>query len=309
MQKIIQLNSPVLGAVTSFADNMCMCYIPARKKIEELAQEYYLRVADLPMTIHAINNNCEIREALRRKWLDTITGEYHGLRDGDRSYEIWHSVGSLSTLNGLEQAFSIAEGYGFMKIGNNEWDAIGKGTFNRRVVPRVHLEDVKKGNVPNIGTPYTVFVRLDKDSPIIYDTSPDHDYDQIGYTRFMRDDRILMLAGSPDNREALAKLLFGARKDGGDGWDSVYSYHRINEVDFHSIARGRLVGLYRFFDCGIGGNTLDDSGCFFAVNRVMYEKTITQRIFMPTASEQALAIKNDPNLSRQDKLRKLSKLY
>src|SRR3989344_3185866 len=100
MSQIVQVKSPVLEAVTDAAG-----YVSARIEADKLAAKHGLRVADMPMIIQAMVNHPEVREAIRPVWIDTITGEYHGQRNGDRSYETWHSVGSLATAKGLEKAF------------------------------------------------------------------------------------------------------------------------------------------------------------------------------------------------------------
>src|SRR3989338_196150 len=231
MSQIVQIKSLVLAAVTDKIGS-----VKARKEADKLASEHGLRVADTPMAIQAMANHPEVREAIRPGWIDTITGEYHGLRDGDRSYETWHSVGSLATAKGLEKAFSRASREdSFMQTADDEWIAIGKGNYNGQDVARIHLEDVRKGNVPAAGTPYTIFTRLDKDEANINVKG------QLTYDAFMSDDRVLMIAGSPDNRKALAKMLFGRKEDGGEGWSTIGSYHRINEVGFDTQAKGRLV--------------------------------------------------------------------
>src|SRR3989339_594111 len=232
MSQIVQIKSPVLAAVTDQIG-----YVKARKEADKLALKHGLRVADMPMVIQAMANHPEVRKAIRPVWIETITGEYHGQRDGDRSYEIWHSAGSLATAKGLEKAFSNTGDYAFMQIADDEWVAVGKGNFNGQTVARVHLEDAKKGSVPAPGTPYTVFTRLDKDKANINGSG------QLTYDAFMSDDRVLMIAGSPDNREALAKMLFGRKEGGGEGWSNIGGYHRINEVGFDAQAKGRLVYL------------------------------------------------------------------
>jgi hypothetical protein len=60
----------------------------------------------------------------------------------------------------------------------------------------------------------------------------------------MQDDRVLMIMGRPESREALAKMLFGKKEEGREGWSNIGSYHRINEVGFDKQAKGRLVCLY-----------------------------------------------------------------
>ncbi|MBI2664350.1 hypothetical protein HYX10_03340 [Candidatus Woesearchaeota archaeon] len=253
MSQIVQIKSPVLAAVTDQTG-----YVNARKEADKLATEYGLKVADMPMAIQAMANHPEVREAIRPDWVDTITGEYHGQRDGDRSYETWHSAGSFATPEGLEKVFSKAGQYTFMQIDDDEWVAVGKGNYNGQDVARIHLDDVKKGRVPAAGTPYTAFTRLDKDKANINGSG------QLMYDAFMRDDRVLMIVGSPDNREALAKMLFGRKEDGGEGWSNIGSYHRINEAGFDAQAKGRLVYLGSNFD-GLFGRVIYDDGRFVGV--------------------------------------------
>lgn len=221
MEQIINVKNSVLAAVTD-----AKRYIGARKEADELAAKYSLMVADMPMAIQAMDQYPEVRMAIRSKWkwIDTISCEYHGVRQGNCSYEVWHSVGSLSSASGLENAFfGIRDYYGLMPISENEWVDVKNGNYNGQSIARVHLNDVKKGDVPAAGIPYTVFVRLNKDACEISNSG------ELDYNAFMRDDRVLMVAGSPENRESLAKMLFGSIKDGGEGRSSVGSYHRITE--------------------------------------------------------------------------------
>ena len=124
MSQIVQIKPPVLAAVTDQTG-----YVKARNQAEKISQENGLTVADMPMVIQAMTNHSEVREAIRPVWIDTITGEYHGQRDGDRSYETWHSAGSLATAKGLEKLFKQVGDYGFMPISGDEWIAVGKGSI------------------------------------------------------------------------------------------------------------------------------------------------------------------------------------
>ncbi len=243
--QIVRVKSPVFAAVTDRKE-----YVKARKEADKLSERYGLRVADMPMAIQAMTSHPEVREAIRPFWIDTITGEYHGQRDGERSYEAWHSVGSLATAEGLEKLFSKAGNYAFMPISDDEWVAVGKGSYNGQTVARVHLDDARKGNVPAPGTPYTIFVRLDKDNPKINGRG------QLDYDTFMQDDRVLMISGSPESREALAKMLFGK---------NIGSYHRINEVGFDKQAKGRLAYLDDDGDGLVGYDDIYYDGRFVGV--------------------------------------------
>ncbi|MBI2133428.1 hypothetical protein HYU11_01975 [Candidatus Woesearchaeota archaeon] len=299
MSQIVQIKSPVLAAVTDQTS-----YVKARNQAEKLSNEHGLTVADMPMAIQAMTTRPEVREAIRPVWIDTITGEYHGQRDG-RSYETWHSAGSLATAKGLEKLFKQAGDYAFMPISDDEWVAVGKGSYNGQTVARVHLEDAKKGNVPAPGTPYTIFVRMDKDKPTINGRG------QLDHDTFMQDDRVLMITGSPDSREALAKMLFGKKEEGGEGWSNIGSYHRINEVGFDAKPKGRLAYLDGYY-YGLGGYyDIYNNGRFVGVGAggaVAREKSASQSIVQPTL-EQTLAVINNPDLNREGMLKAVYKLY
>ena len=236
---------------------------------------------------------------------DTVTGEYQGLRGEDRSYEAWHSVGSLATAEGLKKAFSKIGEYGFMLIPDDEWVAVEKGQYAGKEIVRVHLEDARKGKVPIPGTPYCISARLDKDKFVINPAG------QLGYDSFMKDDRVLMIAGSPDCREALAKMLFGKKETGGEGWTVVGSYHRINDVDFNNKQpKGRLAYLSNYSN-GLDGNRNSDIfGRFVGVGAggAVGEKITPSIIARPTL-EQTLAVLRNPNLDRKGMEEAVSRLY
>jgi hypothetical protein len=293
MSKIVQIKP--------FALTDPIEYVKARNQAEKLSQEHGLIVADMPMVIHAMTTHPEVREAIRPYWIDTITGEYHGQRDGNRSYETWHSAGTLATAKGLEQLFKQVGNYTFMPISDDEWTAVGNGNYNGQTIARVHLEDARKSKVPAPGTPYTIFVRLDKDKPTINARG------QLNYDTFMQDDRILMITGSPESREALAKMLFGKKEDGEEGWSTIGSYHRINIVDFDKQAKGRLTCLGDDYG-GLGGYDVDYGGRFVVVGAVRAKNASPAGIAQPTL-EQTLAIINNPNLNREGMIKAVIQLY
>ena len=107
MPQIIQVRS-LLAVITD-----APLYVNARNQTEKLSQEYGIPVADMPLLIKLMADYPEFRKAIRPIFIDTITGEYHGQRDGDRSYEVWHKTGSLATAQGLESAIAMAELMGF----------------------------------------------------------------------------------------------------------------------------------------------------------------------------------------------------
>ncbi len=304
MLQIVRIKSPVLAVVTDRTD-----YVKARNQAEILSKENGLNVADMPMVIAAMATHPEVRKAIRPFWIDTITGEYHGQRDGDRSYEAWHSAGSLATAKGMEKMFSKAGNYAFMPISDDEWARVGKGSYNGKTIARVHLEDARKGNVPAPGTPYTIFVRLDKDSPKI-NSGEQFGGALLDYDTFMQDDRVLMICGSPESREALAKMLFGKKEEGGEGWGNIGSYHRINEVGFDKQAKGHLAYLDLNYDGLNCDSSIYSDGRFVGVcaGGAVARESAPQSIVQPTL-EQILTVINNPYLDREGMLKAVSQLY
>ncbi len=229
----------VVAALSAFGS-----YFNARKEAEILAQEHGLRVADLPLAITVMDLNLEIRKAIRSNGVDTLTVECHGMRRGsERCYETWHSIGSLATVDGLVDAFEYHTRMdGFVRLPDDEWRAVGPG----REFARVHIDDVKRGDVPKEGDPYACFVRLDKDHPAICSSG------RLSYDDWMKDDIVLLRCGSPSCREKLADILFKSPREGGEGWTAVGSHHQIYDVDFVT-PKGRLVCLFNG-NHGLGGS-------------------------------------------------------
>ena len=288
MAQLIYRDISILDAAVAHNSSS---YVKARTEAETLSTDHSLRVADMPLGITALTQNPKIRAAIRPNLLDTITGEYHGQRNGQRSYETWHSTGSLATSEGLARAFPKQDDYGFMLISPEEWNAIGKGAYQGTSVQRVHLEEARNGDVPKAGTPYTIFTLLDTDRPGINEST------QLSYDQFMKDDRVLMITGSPEYREALAKMFFGEKEDGGEGWTSVGSYHRIHNAPFGLIAKGRLSFVSDDYYGLDGYDYILPEGCFLVV-----------RDIRPTR-DQIVAVVNNPDLNREGMLRAVNALY
>lgn len=263
-------------------------YIESRNQIESLVKKYNcfnLAAADMPMLIHAATDD-NILNIIRNLLFDTVTGEYHGMRDGHRSYEVWHSAGSLATAKGLEKAISDVDEYSFTPVPNEEWDAMGEGRYNRKKVKRVHLGDLRAGNVPKFGTPYTISLDLPDDYKLIPRNAPMNEvlerYNRGGLIIFERgklnadqfriDDRVLSILGSPENREMFYKIMLkshqqffapaGIPEEELVQFFSINSFHRIKEIGFYQQARGRLIYVY-FVDDSIDGDRLVEPGGSF----------------------------------------------
>ncbi len=203
-------------------------YISANAQAEQIAKDKNFIVPFMPQLIKALEND-EIRRIIRPMPIRTITVEAHGKRNNADVYEVHHGVGSLATSDGLISVCSNVKNYGFLPISDVEWKELG----NRRTVPRISLRELRKGNVPKEASEngYIVFARMNKDRPVINQSG------QLSYDNFMSDDRVLMICGSPEARESLAKTLKKERIG------SIGSHHRINEVGF-SDNLGRRVFLY-----------------------------------------------------------------
>jgi hypothetical protein len=237
-----------------------MEYLDARKEIEAFAVRNDLRASDMPMAIRAITGNAAVRELARPNYMDFITAEYQGSRNNFRSYEVWHSTGSLSTVSGLESAFGSKDKYRFMKVDEEEWRSSGKGKYAGKDIPRIeNLNDLRNGrNIPTAGTPYMCALILPADfkllsvntdentvmeyyktgKPLIFEAA------QLKPWQFRIDDRVLCACGSPENRQALANMLFGSKEEGGEGWSAFGSHHNIDLDGFGVNAIGRPLFFY-----------------------------------------------------------------
>ncbi len=217
--KIERVNCPGMVAIVErfgFSDPLKDAY--------DVGKKYDLNVADMPLVLHYIANYPDVNQTLKKESVDTITGEYQGLRNGSRLFEAWHSLGSLT-----ESSFRRRDFDNFTLIDDNEWAEAGKGKYKGKDVARVHLEDAKKGDVPVPGTPFIIFADLDKDKPNIYKES-------VSYDKLMADDRAFMIAGSPEGLEALAKRS-------GKGQSEFFLDNKFDDAGFESKAKGRLVIL------------------------------------------------------------------
>ena len=262
-------------------------YVAARKEVGRSAQENYLSVADVPLLIQAMSHHPEVRKTIRPQWVDTLTSECLGLRNGQTSYEAWHSVGSLATVEGLENSFSKKGAYGFMPISEDEWGAVGTGDGRARV----SLDDVKRGDVP-AGMPYSIFAYADT---LSVDERP------LTHERFLRDDRVLMISGSLENRELLTRMLFSEKEEGGEGWHAVENMYHVPAC--FDNPRGRLLCLGDN-NTGFFGSELARVGRFAAVRQDAGGEGGGE----PTIDE-IIAVFNNPDLNREGMAKAVTQLF
>lgn len=229
-------------------------YVKSLKQIEEIAKESGLNVADMPTAIR-FSNILKIEE---QEAIDVISSEFYGIRNETRCYEIWHSVGSLTSAEGLARIISNSlmrhptyyELTGLFKIPKNEWEDIGNGyhpTDNKTNVVRLNINDLRKGEVPKAGTPYTVSMKLEEDYSLIPTTADFNEINEMQKSgkliifekgeldsdQFRLDDRIAAMCGSPKNVEILHKNIFENIEDGGQGRSSITSYHQIEDAFYY----------------------------------------------------------------------------
>jgi len=224
------------------------------------SQHHNLMIADAPMMIRAATNSSVVREALRSITPDAASAEYLGERNGIGHREIWNSVGSLCSAHGLDKLVTAIRTGNDTGIGTDEWVKVAQGSFMGKTAIRYHLSDLLKGAEPNIGEPYTCYVR-DTDKPVIH--QPHNEEELITYDQFMRDDRILMIFGSQENRTRFAESFWTSGKKGSYG-----NYHM--ETD-HKIT-GRPITFGRGLS-GVGaGSPVDRSGIYLA----LHESTLDQ---------------------------------
>jgi formylglycine-generating enzyme required for sulfatase activity len=256
-------------------------YSAARRQIAEYAGHHDLCVSDMPLAIRAMAIDPAVRSLARASYLDVITAEYHGLRNGEHSYEAWHSVGTLASVGGLVGPFTRRDGSGFSEVDEIEWTSIGRGEFEGREVPRCEsLVELRHGGAtPQPGTPYTCALKLPADFQLIpldadAETVLAHHRKgrftifragQLSSWQFMLDDRVLCVCGSAESREALADLAFGPPENGGEGWSRFGSHHDMIDRGFPPVAVGRPVFLYNG-ETGICGR-IYGYGSFLAVSR------------------------------------------
>src|SRR3989338_249590 len=265
MTKLVRLDCFLIAVVTDTVK-----YIEALKQAEALSEQHGHKVADMPMAVQAMANYPKVREAIRPERINTLTGEYHGLNGGARSYRVLHSFGPLKTADGFEKALSNAGDYALMPLSDNDCNAIGKGSYNGQQVDIVDLHGLRNGKVPSLGTPYVVDLAIPNDYKLIpldadiKEALKMHnsgsltifERGQLSADQFRLDDRVASVAGSPESVERLVKLLFSKKEEAGEGWSSVGSYHSIGEVGFNPNAKARLVFL-SYNDGGFGGSSCD----------------------------------------------------
>lgn len=245
----------------------------ARKTSARLSKKYDLCIANMPMIIDVL------KEAYSRMGsidlsLTSNSLECQGLRKNKFFYEVWHSAGSISTAKGLMKIIYNQNDDRSFNIPESEWESMGKGVFGRETIERVHIQDLKKGQVPSERTPYTVYTpipedyqliplgkslkkllpKIKKNELIIFEPG------KLNYEQFMIDDRIAAICGSLENVEALARIRFRSRKINESGMTgTISSKHYIDKGCLGNKPTGRFLKTNK--------NCLDSAGDHFLIHQ------------------------------------------
>jgi hypothetical protein len=207
-----EIKVPAIVAITDVS-----AYVYAREDADALVKEHNGVIADMPRLIAELGN-AKARTAIRKRYADVNSAEYQGQTEEGRVYAVGHSLGPLTTTERIKQGIKNIHMYGFLSLNATEWKTFMN---NPEMVP---LDDIKKGF--SSSQPYAIFANLDKDNVVINDSG------LLDYDHFMKDDRLLMVAGSLESRENIANILFKEEKR-----RIVGSYHRIKEGTFNNSGR------------------------------------------------------------------------
>ena len=78
-------------------------YLESMKDVEKYKREG-LVLATMPVALELMLFFPEVKKALWPKdYFDTVSSEFFGMRNGERSYEVLHGPGPLATSGSLEQ--------------------------------------------------------------------------------------------------------------------------------------------------------------------------------------------------------------
>lgn len=202
-------NAPQLNNGDSVPPDGGSLYVARRNSFGTCHETLDSIAADIPGLLNEIRKDPEIVKSLELSYVDTSTVQYHGPRDDEFSYEVSHrSPGPFSTGKDIERSLGNGPVRRYMKVGPSAWADLGRGKYLEEDITRIHLEDVKRGDVP-VNAPYTVFARENEvnDLPPIM-KERDVFVSGYNYDGFIKSDYALMTAGSPENVETLAQIYF-----------------------------------------------------------------------------------------------------
>ena len=291
-------------------------YTTGLKETGEVVRENKgYRIGDVPSNIPIIANP-EMRKEILNQNLIFNSLQTRGMREkklvfGIESYqptrEGWHGFIDLIELRRRERAEDknplqegtfrtdylfnspVESGGPEIYVEMEEWEAVGKGKFSEIDIPRIHLYDALRGDHPEPGSPYTIFV-FDRDKPKITPFNPTTRRNPVEtYDTFMRNDLMVLVTGGPGPREELGKT-FLSEENGGEGLAS------INYRDYLSFLAPTSRDLEDFWQKPIGytvnlgtgrkGIIGFNSGRFLMINDEFYKKFNRHAAELRSANEE-----------------------
>lgn len=257
-------------------------FMEARREITSISQEYNLQIATMPDIILALSKSEQLRSWFRQynAFLNSNSAEYYGLRGATLNYEVWHGLGTLNGMNGLEKMSSLLESKDdscFTKISREEWNYTVSGE-----IPRFHVDEIKEWKTIPTG-PFIVYKPFDPNTiDFQKDSKPIDLYD------LENNDKALMICGSVENIKKLeaVRAKFASRHQHYRYFLNApnhYSfYDNLSSLPFGRPLtlfnnstylnrdgcfgfRGEVYGEYRNFGTGRRGSSMPD-GCFLALS-------------------------------------------
>ena len=200
-----------------------------------------LNLVNVPTLIQLMKTDATLAD-LTDTYIDTVSGQYQTKIKQDKVYLISHRNHPLTSSNILANGFKSLNTYEFrpfLPIKEKEMHTIIKDACP--------IDRLRKGREIS---DRTIIINLDKDNPTI------HQEKTIEYDSWMKDDLVLAMCGSEENRTWLGEYL--KRKN--IHFPSSYDF-RIPKLPFDK-SYGRLLAFHK--ELGLLGSG-KGSGCFMGV--------------------------------------------
>jgi hypothetical protein len=144
--------------------------LTALKETEIEAEKSNLILSNIPMLVEGLTKIPDLKSYIRGSCTETVSSEFHGTRNGERVYEIWHSFGPFSSSDKLKN-YEIMRNNAisddcFIQLPDEIWNNFTDEKTNSEV-PRIPLEEIDAIN-PS----------FDYTQPHIYFESADRFYDK-----------------------------------------------------------------------------------------------------------------------------------
>jgi len=262
------------------------------KDIDLLIKKYVGTFLDMPGLIRELSwlniNNLTSTNSLETSDIGVNSAEYLCNKDSDMIYVVGHSLGPLANLKRLEKRSGQIIFDGLLDFENSE-------LVKFKDESAISLNDLRHGVSSN--KPYAVKTLIPQGYKLIPRTTPIKDvlrmhksprliiFESGSLTReqFLLDDRVLMIAGSLEGREKIAKMLpFEQEK-------SLGSYHHI--MDKMQPGHGRQLIFSTYFGFQVPTESLYNEARFMVSGSRKKLLGPTAKEIMTTLSENDLLAK------------------